>query len=132
MIIDASVAFKWIVNEVDSDKAFAWLDSDDLLAPALVYSEVGNALTRRIRGGELSGEGAPANLRRLEHILTVVDERPHMDLALRMALSLEHSFYDCVYLAVAEAVDDELLTADRRFFGKVAESVWQQRIRFLG
>lgn len=131
MIIDASVAFKWLVHEPDSDAAIAWLDNDTLLAPALVHSEVGNALLKRIRSGELSEEGAPANLQRLERILTLIDERPFMGLALQMAISLGHSLYDCVYLATAEALDDELLTADRRFADKVADSVWTRRVRIM-
>ena len=132
MIIDASVAFKWLVKEPDSAVAISWLDHDNLSAPALVHSEVGNALGKRIRRGEILADNAGENLQRLEQLLTIIDERPHMARALEMSLSLNHAFYDCVYLAMAESLGDELLTADDRFVQKVMASIWMPRIRALG
>ena len=42
-VVDASVAAKWLVPEADSPLAEALLD-DDLLAPDLLFAEVGNIL----------------------------------------------------------------------------------------
>ena len=44
MIIDASVAFKLIVEEPGSEEAIGWIGRTDLVAPSLVHAEVGNAL----------------------------------------------------------------------------------------
>ncbi len=57
MIIDASVAFKWLVNEPESDAARGWIERSELRAPLLVLSEVSNALQKRVRRGELQQEG---------------------------------------------------------------------------
>lgn len=129
MIIDASVAFKWLIDEPDSDIAISWLAHDSLNAPAVVHAEVGNALTKRVRGGELAGAGAAEQLMRLVTILTVVDERPFVGRALDMAVALDHSYYDCLYLALGEAVGEPLLTADTRFAAKVAASPWAALIQ---
>jgi predicted nucleic acid-binding protein len=124
MIVDASVAFKWLVEEPDSDIAISWLSHDSLKAPALIYAEAGNALAKRIRGHELKPGGAAENLQRLTRMLTIVDEQPYLGRALDMAVALDHSFYDCLYLAVAEALGDKLLTGDTRFAVKCAASEW--------
>jgi predicted nucleic acid-binding protein len=124
MIIDASVAFKWLVEEPDSDIAISWLSHDSLKAPALIYAEAGNALAKRIRGHELKPGGAAENLQRLARMLTIVDEQPHIGRALDLAIALDHSHYDCLYLAVCEALGEQLLTADAKFAGKCAASEW--------
>jgi predicted nucleic acid-binding protein len=40
--------------------------------------------------------------------------------ALRIAISLQHPVYDCFYLALAQAEDCPLVTADQRFLRAVA------------
>lgn len=120
MIVDASVAFKWIVAENDSESAIAWIGRQPLQAPYLVYAEVGNALGKRIRRGELTdAEGAGLRLGRLGEVLTIVDETPVMERALSLSVALNHSFYDCVYAALAERLDERLLTADAVFAAKL-------------
>jgi predicted nucleic acid-binding protein len=44
MIIDASVAVKWITEEENSDRARLLLRRLDLLAPTLIHAEVANAI----------------------------------------------------------------------------------------
>lgn len=124
MIVDASVAFKWLVEEADSDIAISWLAHDSLKAPSIVHVEAGNALAKRIRGGELVADGAAANMARLGRILEIVDSTPQLGRALDMAVTLGHSYYDCLYLAVSEALDEQLLTADAKFAAKCATSQW--------
>ena len=48
-----------------------------------------------------------------------------------MAVSLEQTVYDCLYLALAEARDSVMVTADRRFHDVVSESVWSDRIVWI-
>jgi predicted nucleic acid-binding protein len=131
MIVDASVAFKWLVEEPDSEAAISWLAQDDLKAPAILLSEVGNALSKRIRGKELAAEGAGANLLRLTNMLAVADETGSIGRALELSVALSHSFYDCIYLALAEALDEKLLTADQVFAQKCEASGWAGRVILL-
>jgi predicted nucleic acid-binding protein len=41
-----------------------------------------------------------------------------------MALHLDHAVYDCVYLALAEQVRWQVITADRPFHDKVERSLF--------
>ena len=48
LIVDASVAVKWFVEEPDSDRARQLEFADeDLIAPDLALAEVGNALWKK-------------------------------------------------------------------------------------
>ena len=54
LVVDASVAVKWLIAEDGSDAAALLLmDGDDLHAPRLMASEVANALWRKIRKDEI-------------------------------------------------------------------------------
>ena len=44
--------------------------------------------------------------------------RPLLQPALRLAVALNHPAYDCMYLALAELIDGELVTADRALHQK--------------
>jgi predicted nucleic acid-binding protein len=133
MIIDASVAFKWIVEEPGSEHAINWIGRAELVAPTLIHAEVGNALWKRVRKGELVDDGEIED--RLADLLTYVrtiDETPVLARALRLALDVHHPVYDCVYLALAEQLDDQLLTADLRFIRAIASSPYASRVKELG
>ena len=121
MIIDGSVAFKWLIDEPGSEAAVGWIGRTSLLAPKLAISEVGNALSKRVRRGEIDGARAGEMLSKLGSILDYVDESPHMERALVLSIELNHSIYDCVYLALAEELSEKLLTADRKFVAKLGD-----------
>jgi predicted nucleic acid-binding protein len=133
MIIDASVAFKWVVEEPGSAQAIEWIGKADLVAPSLIHAEVGNALWKKVRKNEIVDDGEMGErLADLARYLRTIDEAPVIARALRLALDLGHPIYDCIYLAVAEDMDDELLTADRRFLAAVASTDFAPRMRELG
>jgi predicted nucleic acid-binding protein len=123
LIIDASVAFKWLVNEQDSHVAISWLGRDELAAPTLLHAEVANALWKAVRRTEIPGDDETgAMLLALADLIVPLDERPIMPRALAIGLELDHAVYDCIYLALAEARGEKLLTADAKFARKLAGS----------
>ena len=68
VVVDASVAIKWLVEEDDSDKVTAlarfWADEGTrLAAPYLMPFEVANALHRRVTRGELEVDDAADGVR---------------------------------------------------------------------
>ena len=133
MIIDASVAFKWVVEEPGSPEAIEWIGRAELVAPTLVHAEVGNALWKRVRRGEIADDGEIGErLTDLATYVRTVDETPFVARALRLAVEVGHPIYDCIYLALAEQLDDRLLTADRRFIRAVASSPHAGRVLELG
>ncbi len=61
--MDASVVVKWFLHEGGQEQAYVLQDlfTDEklnLIAPPLLIAEVGNALTKRCRRGELRVEAA--------------------------------------------------------------------------
>lgn len=132
MIIDASVAFKLVVQEPDSEAAIAWIGRAELVGPTLIHAEVGNALWKRVRRGELANDGEMEDrLGDLGRYIRTVDETPLIPRALGLAIELDHPIYDCIYLALAEASGDELLTADERFVSAMAASRYANLVKGL-
>lgn len=124
LFVDASIAVKFILNEVDSDSAYRLAASPlRLAAPDLVLLETANALWKNIRLGTATRAQADAGLIALHQI--VPDLRPSgewLTQAFALSIELDHPVYDCAYLALAIAADAPVVTADRRFLGVVSAS----------
>ena len=116
-VVDASVVVKLLVNEPDSDAARKLMaNGEELHAPRLMASEVANALWRKARTGQIERTAAGAALAAMTDIpLRWNDDETVCADAVRLALSLDHVVYDCVYLALAHRIGATVVTADRRF-----------------
>jgi len=116
--IDASVALAHLLDEPRPD----WVDETvarveggwiDLVAPSLLWLEIGNCL---VRTREMADEFALEAMLRTEalRIESLELGRPLRLRALTLARTHGLSMYDAAYLAVAETVDAPLLTLDQR------------------
>ena len=115
IVVDASVALKWVLQEDGSDAAERLLD-EELIAPSLWLVEAGNALWRRSVRGELSAQEAQERLSELFNApVATVPLEADVAAAVRLAGELGHPVYDCLYLALALREDTYVVTADRRF-----------------
>jgi predicted nucleic acid-binding protein len=134
IIVDASVAVKWVVSEPDSAEAAALLDKARVGAPALWLSEASNALWAKVMRRQLTPEEAWGQAMDLADAPVVTIPLPGLlPVAMRMALELEHPIYDCFYLAAAVQKETHVVTADRRFFAKVvARPALSERVKLLG
>jgi predicted nucleic acid-binding protein len=123
-VIDASVAVKWYVPEVQSLSAARLLDSGvHLLAPDLIVTEVANTLWKKVRRGELSRDDA-AEIH-AAFFSVPIELRPAAQMfpaALDVALELASSVYDCLYLTLAMEQDCAVVTADEKFHRAVART----------
>ena len=122
LVVDASVAVKWLVAEEDADAADRLAASgQELHAPRLMASEAANALWRKARAGQIEPAEAGAAMALLTDmpVRWNDDETVGAD-AVRLALALGHPVYDCVYLALAHRIGATVVTADRRFAAAVA------------
>jgi predicted nucleic acid-binding protein len=118
LVIDASVAVKWVLEEPGSDWARALpATGAHLVAPNLLCTECGNVLWRMVRTKRIG-----ASL--LEGFWSVINAVPLAlcdadwglnAAALRLSVRLDHPIYDCLYLAVALDRGAALATADQRF-----------------
>jgi predicted nucleic acid-binding protein len=119
LVIDASVAIKWVVGE-DGTEAALQLRRHALTAPDLLAAECANILWKKTRLGELSADEASLAARLLARAdIDLISTRPFLETATRIAIAIDHPAYDCVYLALAEAEDLPFVTADERLLHKV-------------
>jgi predicted nucleic acid-binding protein len=118
LILDSSVAVKWVVREVDSDRADR-LRADflngihELLAPDVFPIEVAHALTRAERQGRITVGQARLLL---ADVLTSAPQfhpyRPLLPRGGELSSSLRIGVYDCLYVALAEQEGCDFVTAD--------------------
>jgi predicted nucleic acid-binding protein len=122
LVVDASVAVKWVLPEVHSDAALRLLNAQhNLIAPDLLYPEVGNVLWKRVRRAEITPDEAVAALDvLLATSLQVYPSRPLMPATLRLALQAGRTAYDCLYLALAIGMQCRMVTADQVLLNALA------------
>ena len=129
LVIDASVAVKWVVPEPDSDRAEALLDHA-LMAPDLLFAECANVLWKKVQRGELSKGEADIAAQTLEQAdIAIASTRGHLASAMAIAVELDLPAYAAVYLSVAQAAELRLVTADDRLIRKVRED--ENRFRHM-
>lgn len=133
-VIDASVACKWFFEEpLSADARELALVHPALVAPDLIIAECANVAWRRVRDGQVSVEQAEASLKALPDWFQTLT--PSADLhqsAFRIARTLGHPVYDCLYIALAARDAAPLITADKALLRRVRGSVWQDLVQFLG
>ena len=116
VVVDASVAVKWFVPEVDAGHAARLLDGDlELLAPELVLAESANAVWKKVRRGELTedeGRQVVAAIREAPFAITPATE--FISPAYEIAIRYRRTIYDALYVALAVAHDGVLVTGDAR------------------
>jgi predicted nucleic acid-binding protein len=125
-VIDASVALKWFIQEDGSAEASALLTgSDTLIAPDLIIAEVANAGWKAVRSGSMTPEQHDHAASRLAMAFdTLFPLGPLAPRAARISRELDHSAYDCFYLALAETRQATLVTADGRLLKRIRGTRW--------
>lgn len=122
LIIDASIAVKWVVSEAGTDLALTLLRGG-LAAPDLFTAECVNVLWKKVQRNELTSEEALLAVGILQRAdIELYPMRMLMEPAAKLALDLDHPAYDCFYLALATANDRLFTTADERFLRRVRRS----------
>jgi predicted nucleic acid-binding protein len=117
LIVDASVAVKWFLDEEGSEAARRLLAEASLDAPDLILIETYNAVWKRWRRREARGaqldQVIPVLTRALSGLCPV---RDLIDAAAALSRQLSHPVYDCLYLALAARDAVPLVTADGQMF----------------
>ena len=135
VVVDASVALKWVLQEEYTDEALAlrsrWQDTAELIiAPPIFRSEVANVLHRRARREELSHVDARELLDALLPTVATAEPAGLYGRALAMAEELTlYTIYDALYLALAESEGCEFWTADLPFVRSVRHQF--PRVRWI-
>ena len=118
IVVDASVAAKWFLTEPGSTVATLLLHGqDDLIGPELLMVESAAAIVRRFRTGGLDHVQTRRLLAEAHAVFKMRSITLHANFGLvpraeELAVELRRPLQDCLYIACAEAVDGELVTAD--------------------
>ncbi|MDQ6832932.1 MAG: type II toxin-antitoxin system VapC family toxin [Chloroflexota bacterium] len=137
IVVDASIALKWVLPEPDSSVAVAllndWLTNDvRVIAPSWFAGEVANILYRRARRGTFTIADAH---QALTGVLDVVERVQESSLEAHHAMDIADATtraatYDAMYLALALTVGAEYWTADEIFFNATKHAYPQ--VRWMG
>ncbi len=124
LVIDASAAAKWFLEEEDTEKALslrkAHLEGKiSLTAPDLLVHEVANALNYNPK---VSDDDLAARVQDLlEYEIDLVP--PSFEYTTRIARTAREfsiSVYDASYVALSDMIATNLVTADRRLYEKLS------------
>ena len=121
-VVDASLVVKWFIPEIHSEAAQRWLaSSHEYVAPDLLFPEVGNAVWKKARRDELSGDDAQRLVGDLERVaVEIVMTRALLSDAVALAFKADITVYDATYLTLAVRLDTAVVTGDDRLARKVA------------
>lgn len=125
LVIDASIAVKWVIEEDGTAEALALRARplDRLIAPELLPAECANILWKKVRRRELTEDEALFAARLLQAVdIELLPTRSLLEAATRLAVALDHPAYDCLYIALAVERDCRFITADERLLRKLAEA----------
>lgn len=120
LVIDASVAIKWFVDEPDTPLASVVYLKHALIAPELLGAECANILWKKHRRGELALDAFEEALLEFETAaIELRGMRELIALAGAIASRLDHPAYDCFYLALAIEEQAPFVTADASLVRKL-------------
>lgn len=134
VVVDASVAVKWYLQEPYADQAQQVLNGDTPLhAPDFLLVEVDSVLCKRIRRGEISPDRADE----IRRALRLVPMRCHpfgnlLDPAYALSRGGRVSIYDAMYVVLAELLQGKMVTADERLCRSLADGPFANHVLWIG
>ena len=116
LIVDASVAVKWLFTEDGTDESRRLLAHRiRLYAPDFILTEAANVVWKKARRGDINDP--QPYFEELTSFQDVIALRSSQDIvahASAIAIAIDHPVYDCLYLACAQAEGAPLVTADTK------------------
>ena len=122
LVIDASVAVKWVISEDGGDDAIQLRSAFTFVAPELLLPECANILWKKVQRKELEPNEAALAIALIERSgISFQSMQGLSETATRLAIELGHPAYDCVYLTLALRQKLRFVTADKRLLATVAQ-----------
>lgn len=124
LVVDASVAVKWLIAEPHSREARQLLAPSIVLhAPDFILTEVANVIWKKSRRKEILSPHPYID--ELANLADAIELRHSTELLLNAAtlsIHIDHPVYDCLYLACAEVCAAPLVTTDQRLAQRAKET----------
>jgi predicted nucleic acid-binding protein len=124
-VIDSSVAIKWFVVEPYSNDARRVLNEYQsgtlgLLAPDLIYAEVGNIVWKKQRFQGLAAADAYLTIEAFRMLtLSLTPSATLLDEAVRLAITHQRTMYDALYVALNIRERCRNVTANERLVNAI-------------
>ncbi len=123
VLLDTSIVVKWFVPEEDSEKALSLRRAQEdrelqLYAPEVLLMELANALrySSEFSAGEITEAlETPFEL----NILLIPFSLDALNSAVTLSMEHDLAVYDAYFLALAQALEMPLITADRRMLSRL-------------
>jgi len=138
LVIDSSVAAKWF-PPMDSEplavQAQVILDdwksgAVEIVVPDILWAELGNILWKCVQRQRCTASEATLVLRAmLDTGLPTISTDKLVEAGLHIATAYDRPVYDCLYIALAQQVEAEFITADEKLANALAGRL---PIRWLG
>lgn len=133
LIVDASVAAKWFIDEEYSEAALSVLkEKNRLHSPGFLLLEMDSIICKWIRRGVVTAEEGTElrdALRRYP-----IQNHPfasYLDSAFAIANETGQSIYDSLYLALAVLLRARMVSADRRLYEAVRNGRFKKHIVWI-
>ncbi len=130
LVVDASVALKWVLRDEEATLQADALLNDllagrvSLFAPSLFDYEITNALKVTVAKGRMTESKAQTALADFRlYSIERMDFPPVQDAAFKFALQYNRSAYDSAYVALAQSLGGWLFTGDKRLFNAIGEAI---------
>lgn len=134
VVVDAGVVAQLYFEEnhsAETERLFQ--QAEDLLAPDLIWSEAANAIWKRHRRGNLSQEDAAGIIDQILSLpLRIHASSDLVPDALNLAMQLDRTAYDSLYLALAVKSKSVMVTADKRLVNSLAGSPLEKYVEWIG
>lgn len=133
-VLDTSVIVKWFFQEEGSDRAEVFLEELELgtgqvVVPSLLFYETSNVLWLKRRDGLQEEKAVAIWSELLELPLEVLDGMELVPRALALSFRLEVSPYDSLFVVLAEALENDFITADITLWKKIhASCPWVKKL----
>ena len=137
-VTDASVLIKIFVPEILSEKAeelHAQVMEGNLrlLAPDLIFAEVGNIIWKKHRMKELTRNEAEEIVEAIISMpLEIEKSKALWPLAVDMGIAYGITVYDALYVSLAKIHEIMLVTADRKLAEMMGKTDYKKYIAWLG
>lgn len=126
MVFDTMV-FAYALLNVEQwyEKAIAALESADrIIVPDSMYAELGNAVWQWVQFRQVPLDVGLEVLQDAESLVDLTISSSYIrDLALELAVEVNHSFYDTLFVAAAIQSNTQVITFDRKLAAKFPNRV---------
>lgn len=112
-VVDASALAALLFDEPEAEAVADRLEGGNLVAPVLLSFEIATVCLKKLRRDPTQRDSLWAALLLYDRMPIEILGVDHAD-ALRLAEAFDLSIYDAAYLWLAEKLDAELITLDKR------------------